>query len=345
MTRGLVLGGGGPVGIGWESGLAVGLAGGGVDIAEADAIYGTSAGSFVGAQLALGFDIAETAALLLETNAAAAAASTGPSITAGLQALTDVITAAVNAGTPAEEVRRTLGRLALEAPVVGEDDFLELFGVFIGWPWPDRFSCTALDTETAQFVVWQAGSDVELRRAVASSCAVPLVCPPITIGGRRYMDGGVRSPLNADLARGHDRVLVVSVTVLPGAPELTSPNGSGPNGSDPDGSGPDGSGPDGSDLRGSGPDGDELTAGIVDEISILRSSGAVVEVIEPNAEFLEVSGWGKSLMDLGKAGQAFTAGVRQGLEESSRVARLWGASATPDGSDGRGGDGRGGDEQ
>ena len=46
MTRALVLGGGGPVGIGWESGLVVGLAKGGVDLAAADAIYGTSAGSF-----------------------------------------------------------------------------------------------------------------------------------------------------------------------------------------------------------------------------------------------------------------------------------------------------------
>jgi NTE family protein len=333
MTRGLVLGGGGPVGIGWESGLAVGLAGGGVDLAQADAIYGTSAGSFVGAQLALGFDIAKTAALLIETSAAAVAASTGPSITAGLQALTDVVTAAVNAGTPAEEVRRSLGRLALEAEVVSESEFLGLFDVFTGCPWPDSFSCTAVDTETAEFVVWRAGSDVDLQRAVASSCAVPLVCPPITIGGRRYIDGGVRSPLNADLARGHARVLVVSVTILPGpdspGPNSAVPNGLGPEGSGPERSGPersgrDGSGTDGSGPDGSGPDGDPLTAGIVDEISMLRSSGTVVEVIEPNAEFLEVSGWGTSLMDIGKAGQAFTVGVRQGLEEANRIAHLWG---------------------
>jgi NTE family protein len=121
------------------------------------------------------------------------------------------------------------------------------------------------------------------------------------------MDGGVRSPLNADLARGHDRVLVVSVTVLPGRSELAGPDGPGP-------------GPDGPE-----PDGNALTAGIVDEIAVLRSSGALVEVIEPNGEFLEVSGWGTSLMDLGKAGQAYAVGVRQGLQESDRVADLWGA--------------------
>src|SRR5688572_11394097 len=54
MTRAVVLGGGGPVGIAWESGLAAGLAETGVDLAAADFIMGTSAGSVVGAQLALG---------------------------------------------------------------------------------------------------------------------------------------------------------------------------------------------------------------------------------------------------------------------------------------------------
>ncbi len=52
--RALILGGGGPVGIAWELGLAAGLEEGGVRIADADRIVGTSAGSFVGAALASG---------------------------------------------------------------------------------------------------------------------------------------------------------------------------------------------------------------------------------------------------------------------------------------------------
>jgi NTE family protein len=293
MTRALVLGGGGPVGIGWESGLAVGLAEGGVDLAAADAIYGTSAGSFVGAQLALGFDIPGTAARLLGTSATAVATNSGPSITEGLQALTDFLTSAVQANTPVDEIRRSLGRLAVEALVAAEDDFVDLFGVLQGCPWPDRFFCTAVDTATAEFLVWRAGSGVDVQHAVASSCSVPMVCPPVTIGGRRYMDGGVRSPLNADLARGHDRVLVVSVTLL-------SPP------TDPVGS---------SDGR--------PAPGVVDELSTLRSSGAVVEVIEPDAEFLELSRWGTSLMDVGKAADAYVVGARQGLEESRRIGAFW----------------------
>ena len=47
-----------------------------------------------------------------------------------------------------------------------------------------------------------ASSDVPLALAVASSCALPGVFAPVTIGGHRYMDGGVRSVTNADLARG-----------------------------------------------------------------------------------------------------------------------------------------------
>ncbi len=308
MTRALVLGGGGPVGIGWESGLAVGLANGGVDLSAADAIYGTSAGAFVGAQLALGFDIAATAALLLETSARAMVDRGAASITQGLQALTDVLSAAVLAGTPPDEVRRLLGPLAVEADVVSEDDFVGLFGVLGGQAWPEPFHCTAVDTTTGEFVVWKSGSGADLQRAVASSCSVPMVCPPITIGGRRYMDGGVRSPLNADLASGHDRVVVVSVTVL-------SPSGPSPSGLSQSG------------LLQSGDapvsEATTIVPFLNSELSTLRSSGAAVEVIEPSGEFLEVSGWGASLMDPSKAGDAFLAGARQGLEESRRIAGLW----------------------
>jgi NTE family protein len=303
MTRALVLGGGGPVGIGWESGLAVGLRQGGVDLATADAIYGTSAGAFVGAQLALGLDIAETAALLLETSATAVA-STAPSITEGLQALSDFLTNAALAGTPAEEVRRSIGPLALEADVVGESDFVDLFAGLKGHPWPDRFFCTAVDTATAEFVVWESGSIADLQRGVASSCAVPMVCPPVTIDGRRYMDGGVRSPLNADLAKGHDAVLVVSVTTV----SMPAP-AAGAGSTEPADSAEPGAGP--------------FLAAVADEFSSLRSSGAAVAIIEPNAEFLELSRWGSSLMDAGKAGEAFVIGSRQGLEESARISNLW----------------------
>ena len=53
-------------------------------------------------------------------------------------------------------------------------------------------------------------SGVPLLSAVAASCAVPGVYPPVTIDGRRYVDGGMRSAANADLASGYDRLVVLA---------------------------------------------------------------------------------------------------------------------------------------
>jgi NTE family protein len=39
---------------------------------------------------------------------------------------------------------------------------------------------------------------------------MPGVWPPVTINGRRWIDGGTRSAANADLAAGYDRVVVVA---------------------------------------------------------------------------------------------------------------------------------------
>jgi NTE family protein len=60
--------------------------------------------------------------------------------------------------------------------------------------------------------VFTKDSGVDLVDAVAASCAVPGVWPPVTINGHRYIDGGVRSGTNADLAIGCDRVLVITTS-------------------------------------------------------------------------------------------------------------------------------------
>jgi NTE family protein len=40
---------------------------------------------------------------------------------------------------------------------------------------------------------------------------VPGIFPAVTIGGRRWMDGGMRSSLNVDQAVGYQRVLAIAV--------------------------------------------------------------------------------------------------------------------------------------
>src|SRR5260370_5271988 len=59
VTRALVLGGGGVTGIAWELGMIAGLAERGIDLASADLVVGTSAGSVVGAQISRGRPIEE----------------------------------------------------------------------------------------------------------------------------------------------------------------------------------------------------------------------------------------------------------------------------------------------
>jgi NTE family protein len=70
-----------------------------------------------------------------------------------------------------------------------------------------------VDVATGEFRVFDRDAGVPLVLAVAASCAVPGVWPPVTIEGRRYMDGGVRSGSNADLAAGYDRVVVLAPLV------------------------------------------------------------------------------------------------------------------------------------
>src|SRR5690242_12736445 len=118
MTRALVLGGGGPVGVGWESGLAVGLAAAGVEIGAAEEIVGTSAGSIVGARLALGMDPAQTVSAVGEP-LPAGSASAGPAMT---DLMTALAAAARSAQTP-EQTRVELGRLALAADTGAAEDF------------------------------------------------------------------------------------------------------------------------------------------------------------------------------------------------------------------------------
>ncbi|MGH3753241.1 MAG: patatin-like phospholipase family protein [Pseudonocardiaceae bacterium] len=74
---------------------------------------------------------------------------------------------------------------------------------------------TAIDAESGEFVAFGKGSQVgdtavTLVDAVAASCSVPGVWPATTIGGRRWIDGGVRSTTNADLAAGYERIVVLA---------------------------------------------------------------------------------------------------------------------------------------
>jgi NTE family protein len=82
--------------------------------------------------------------------------------------------------------------------------------------WPERPMVTvAADARSGDRQVFDRGSGVGLIDAVAASSAVPGIWPPVTIGGSRFVDGGICSLANADLVVGYQRVLVLAPMVDP----------------------------------------------------------------------------------------------------------------------------------
>jgi NTE family protein len=236
--RALVLGGGGITGIAWELGLIAGLAERGLDLTGADLLVGTSAGSVVGAQIATGVDVEEryAAQLVPPTGEIAAALGRGTMVRFGL--------AMIGSRDP-QRVRARIGRLALKARTVPEAERIRVIGERLPvHEWPERaLRIATVDAHTGEFVILDRDAGVPLVEAVAASCAVPGVWPPVSTGGRRFIDGGVRSPTNADLAAGFSRVVVIAPIV-----------------------------------RGIGP-----LVGVDAQVAALRADGSLVTVVSPDA--------------------------------------------------------------
>ncbi|MFF4170695.1 patatin-like phospholipase family protein [Streptomyces sp. NPDC001744] len=201
----LVLGAGGMVGAAWETGVLRGLLDAGLDVTDADLVVGSSAGAVVGARLGavglpalyereLGDEDAEPAARL------------------GVPVLLRYAVAVLRSRTP-EEYGRRLGRLALGARTQDGASRRETVARRLGpvTDWPVRpLLVTAVDATTGELVTYDASSGVPLVDAVTASCAVPGLRPPVTVGGRRLIDGGIHSTANAHLAAGYEEVVVVA---------------------------------------------------------------------------------------------------------------------------------------
>lgn len=207
MTRtALVLGGGGITGIAWELGVLKGLADRGVDLTAASRVVGTSAGSFVGAQITSSRPLTELYDEQLTPP--------DPEIGARLDRSTFLpLALPMLLPRAAAERRQRIGRLSRQAHQPGGDRRVEIIGTGIGvdeWPTDRELLITSVDIDSGEFVTFDRDSGVPLGRAVAASCAVPLVWPAVTIDGRAFMDGGMRSSTNADVARGADVVVVLA---------------------------------------------------------------------------------------------------------------------------------------
>ncbi|MFI8769080.1 patatin-like phospholipase family protein [Streptomyces sp. NPDC053792] len=203
----LVLGAGGLVGAGWEIGVLRGLLDAGVDLATADLIIGSSAGAVVGAQLAAGRGGLDA---LYEQQLDGEAAE--PAARLGIPTILRYAVAVLRSRTP-EEYGRRLGRLALATTTVTEADRRATVARRLGrvTDWPARpLLITAVDSATGELAAHDEDSGIPLADAVTASCAIPGLWPPATLGGRRWIDGGIHSTANAHLAAGYDRIVVVA---------------------------------------------------------------------------------------------------------------------------------------
>ena len=287
MSKALVLGGGGPVGIAWETGLIAGMAEAGVALHHADFILGTSAGSVVGSQLALG---RQPDALLHAEFAAAEAAKEAQASRGGkapdLTGLMGIMARRPPGQPMPADLMLELGTYALNARTQSEEVFISGFGALaqLEHPWPEKYACTAIDTATGEFLLWNKDTAAPLRLAVPSSCSVPGIFPPITIEGRRYMDGGMRSGTNADMAREYGKVVIIAVMPPAFAPMMMP--------------------------------------GLEREMAVIADHGGEAALLVPDAACGEA--FGLNLMDSSNREAIARAGFAQGQADAERIGAFWG---------------------
>lgn len=277
----LVLGGGGALGNAWLIGVVAGLHESGIRIADADLVVGTSAGATAAAQITSA-DPAALLAQILDAPAPPERRAGAPRPEAAQMDRTGRIIAESN-GLAA--MRRAIGTslLDLDAELDGaaQARWRDTVASRLPHPeWPQRrILLTAVDARTGEPVIFDRDSGIELVDAVAASCASAFA---YRIGDRRFIDGGYRTNAdNADLAAGHDHVVVIS----PFGGRSRTPAAWG--------------------------------AHLADQVAALRAAGSVVDTVLPDAASVEA--FGDSMMDLSRRPAAARAGRAQGMTAAAEL--------------------------
>ena len=153
----------------------------------------------------------------------------------------------------------------------------------------------AVNAHTGELATFDRDSGVELVDAVTASTALPGLVPTVSINGTHYIDGGVRSADNADLASGYAHVVVLSPL---GGRSGTPPEGQFEG------------------LRRPPEWGTDLAS----QAEALRKQGSRVEVITPDAG--SRAAMGTNLMDPATRIPAARAGFAQGKRDAAGVPNL-----------------------
>jgi len=303
----LVLGGGGAAGNAWEIGIIAGLAEAGLDMTEtAGLVVGTSAGATAAAQVCSGIPAAELLASVLSPAVQPVGQNRERPPSLPMATVFERMRTIGAAATSAADLQRAMGAFGLESDSTlepGAGQRRAMVAARLPRPeWPDRpMIVVAVDAHTGELAAFDRDSGVDLVDAVTASTALPGLVPTVSINGARYIDGGVRSADNADLASGYANVVVLSPL---GGRSQTPPG----RGADPAGQF--------EGLRRPPEWGTDLAS----QVEALRRQGSHVEVITPDAD--SRAAMGTNQMDPATRIPAARAGFAQGKQEATRVTFL-----------------------
>src|SRR4051794_12482654 len=241
MRVGLVLGAGGVIGGSWLMGALEALeTETGWRAADADQIVGTSAGAVIGALAAAGVapefmsayaagrtldDVADAEMRAIRAAAATSAADYHlawalPPVGPGSWRLVASTLLQPHRHSAAAVLAGWLARGFIStAPI---RDVVRTF-VPDAWPSRARFWAVAADYATGRRVAFGRGDapPATVGEAVAASCAIPGFYHPVSIAGRRYVDGGICSVSNLDLLCGADLDLVICLNPMSSLAQAT----------------------------------------------------------------------------------------------------------------------------
>ena len=300
----LVLGAGGSAGQAWQIGVIAGLAEAGLDLTEAaDLVIGTSSGSTTAAWVRSGIPPAELLASVLspppqppvQPAVQPAGQNRQPPPSLPMATVFERMRAIGAAATSAADLQRAMGAFGLESdavlePVAGQRRAM-VAARLPRHEWPDRpMIVVAVNAHTGELATFDRDSGVELVDAMTAAIALPGGSPTHNINGTRYINGGVRSADNADLASGYANVLVLTPFSERAGPL------------------PEGQFEGLRRLPG---------ADLASQVAGLRQQGSHVAVITPDAD--SRAAMGTNQMDPATRAPSARAGFAQGKQEATRV--------------------------